>query len=172
MLELERTFLAKSLPAGLKECRNKEIVALYVPNSSELAKLRIRNVGDFCEITKKEMLRGNDSSEQEEHTIHLTKEEYAVLSKLPGKRFRKIRYYCSHEGRTAEIDVYQDNLNGLVLIDFEFKTREEKDAFEMPDFCLAEVTQSKEFAGGFMAGRTYEQMEAYLKKYGYKKLFL
>lgn len=45
-----------------------------------------------------------------EHTIPLDADEYAALMAIPGKKVRKIRYYYESEGRTAEIDVFQDGL--------------------------------------------------------------
>ena len=71
---------------------------------------------------------------------------------------------------TAEIDVYQDDFEGLVFVDFEFKTREEKDAFVMPDFCLAETTQELFCAAGWLAGKKYSDIEPFLNTYGYKKV--
>lgn len=59
-----------------------------------------------------------------------------------------MRYYYNHEGTTAEVDIFQEALKGLVLIDFEFETIDAKDRFTMPNFCLVEVTQEDFIAGG------------------------
>jgi len=37
---------------------------------------------------------------------------------------------------------------GLIVMDFEFETFEEKTAFEMSDFCLVDITQNKFCTGG------------------------
>ena len=42
MIELEKTYLVKKLPEGLKDCKFKEIIDVYIPESSELPTLRIR----------------------------------------------------------------------------------------------------------------------------------
>lgn len=99
----------------------------------------------------------------------MSKEEFLELSALSGKRTRKIRHYYQIGGNVAEIDVFQDKLKGLVLVDFEFKTVEEKNNFIMPDFCLADMTQEKFTAGGILAGKKYSDIEQVLKKYDYKK---
>ncbi len=172
MIELEKMYLVKKLPDGLKSCKYKEIIDIYIPESSKHPTLRIRKNGDIYEATKKEPVNEGDSSRQEEQTIILTEAEFNSLLKLEGKKVRKLRYYYNHNGNTAEIGVFQDSLKGLVMVDFEFSTIEEKDAFEMPDFCLADVTQEFFTAGGMICGKSYKDIENNLNKYNYKKLFL
>ncbi len=58
------------------------------------------------------------------------------------------------------------------MVDFEFKNLKEKDAFTMPDFCLAEVTQEEFTAGGMLCGKDFADIEENLEKFNYKKLFL
>jgi CYTH domain-containing protein len=169
MIERELTFLAKHLPKGLAECESKEIIDIYLPKESKHPTLRIRKNGDKYEMTKKEPLDENDVSIQTEHTIPLTKEEFENLSTIDGKRTRKLRYYYEHDGRIAEIDVFEEALKGLVVIDFEFETSEEKDAFEMPGFCLTNITQEEFIAGGMVCGKCYEDLEKDLEKFNYKK---
>jgi len=172
MIELEKTYLAKIIPKDLLSFEAKEIIDIYIPQDKEHPTLRIRKRGDKYEMTKKEPVSSNDSSRQEEQTIILTPEEFNVLSGLPGKRFRKIRYNYNYNGQIAEIDVFQDDLAGLVLVDCEFDSLEDKEKFVMPDFCLIEVTQEKFLAGGMLCGKKYQDIETDLEKFGYKKLFI
>ena len=172
MIELEKTYLAKELPGGLEDCEFKEIIDIYIPKSSEHPKLRIRKNGNKFEATKKKPVRDGDASRLEEQTIILTEDEFNAFQKLDGKKVRKLRYYYNYNERTAEIGIFQDSLKGLVAIDFEFATVEEKDSFEMPDFCLADVTQEVFLAGGMICGKSYEDIENNLKRFNYKKLFL
>lgn len=174
MLELERTFLAKQLPDGLKQCKSKEIIDIYIPKViAEHAPIRIRKNGDKYEITKKQPVVKEDHSILEEQTIILSKNEFELLEReISGRRVRKTRYYYPCNGKTAEVDVFTDALTGLILIDFEFTSKEEKDAFKMPFFCLADVTQEDFIAGGMLCGKRYSDLEKDLAKYGYTKLFL
>ncbi len=172
MIELEKTYLAKRIPDGLKKCKFKEIVDVYIPENSEHPKLRIRKSGNKFEITKKMPVKEGDASYQEEQTIVLAEAEFNELNRLVGKKVRKIRYYYNYNGRTAEVDLFQDSLSGLVLVDFEFATIEEKNSFRIPDFCLADVTQELFLAGGMLCGKSYEDIENGLKKFGYQRLFV
>jgi len=169
MIELEKTYLAKEIPKGLEDCDSKEIIDIYIPKESRHPTIRIRKNGDKYEITKKEPIE-NDVSHQHEFTIPLTEKEFNELIKIGGKELHKIRYYHDYNGKTAEIDVFLDKLKGLVLIDFEFETMEEKNSFEMPDFCLIEITQEEFIAGGMVCGKSYEDIEEDLKRFNYKKL--
>ncbi len=170
MIELEKTYLAKNLPEDLEEHDSKEVVDIYIPKESDHPSLRIRKNGDKYEITKKEPIKEGDASIQKEQTVNLKEEEFKALEKLDGKKLRKIRYSYKTENYEAEIDVFQDDLKGLVVVDVEFEVEDEKDNFEMPEFCLAEVTQEKFIAGGMLCGKSYEDIEEDLKKFNYKKI--
>lgn len=173
MLELERTFLAKELPLNLKSCESKEVIDIYFPEEDEHPKIRLRKNGNKYELTKKEPEQEGDSSRLIEQNIILTKEEFDSLNKqLKGKRVRKIRYYYPYNELTAEIDVFEDDLKGLVLVDFEFKSEEEKNNFEIPEFCLTDITQEEFIAGGLICGKKYEDIKQKLEQHNYKKLFL
>ena len=111
MMELEKTYLVKKLPEGLKDCKVKEIIDVYIPAASEHPTLRIRKNGApkpaerdgqaTYEATKKEAVNEGDSSRQEEQTIIVTEAEFNALAKLDGKKVRKLRYYYNHNGNTA-----------------------------------------------------------------------
>lgn len=170
MEELELTYLAKELPKGLKNARSKEMLDIYIPSSAKHPDLRVRKIGERREITKKQPVKGTDSSHQLETTIPLTPEEYTELSRLKGKRVEKTRYYYQEADVEYEIDIFRGDLKGLVLVDVEFNSLEKQKAFTAPAWCLADVTQEKLFAGGMLAGKRYSDIETKLLKFGYKKL--
>lgn len=169
-IELEKTYLAKYLPKDLEKCEFKEMVDIYIPKSAVHSHLRIRKSDKKFEITKKEPVAGRDSSKQLEQTIPLTEEEFNDLSKLEGKRVYKRRYLYDYKTRKAEIDIFKGDLEGLVVIDFEFDNVEDMDSFEMPDFCLADVTQEEFVAGGMLCGKRYSDIERDLSRFGYSKI--
>ena len=172
VIELERTFLLKTIPAGLKDCKHKEVIDIYIPKDLPHPTIRIRKNGDKFEVTKKEPIKEGDVSKMLEQTIILRENEFNALMELDGRKVAKIRYYYDYKGRVCEIDVFQGPLSGLITADFEFESEEEKDAFEMPDFCSAEITQEEFIAGGYICGKSYEDIEGNLNKFDYKKLFL
>lgn len=171
-VELELTYLAKEIPKDLTDSPSKVITDVYYPAETEHPVLRLRQRGDTYELTKKEIASGTDSSYQLEHTVTLNRDEFEALAKAPGRRVTKRRYFYKYNGQTAEVDVFEGDLKGLVEVDFEFTDRETQLAFTMPDFCLADVTQEAFAAGGMLAGKTYKDIEKNLEAYAYKPLFL
>lgn len=166
MIEIEKTYLAKCLPKGLKKYPHKEIIDLYIPKECEHSKLRIRKNGDSYVIIKKNLVNENDASTQIEQSIKITKEEFMALSNVSASKIRKIRY--NYNG--AEIDIFQDKFKGLVLIDVEFANKENLKSFKMPEYCLVEITGDTNFAGGVLCKQKISNLKKILKAYRYKKL--
>lgn len=171
MIELERKFLLKKIPPGLKDCPSKEVIDVYFPANADHPKIRLRKNGDKYELTKKVPEPGNNTRLVEQ-TITLTKEEFEGMQKFPGKRLHKIRYFYPYEGITAEIGIFQEGLEGLAIVEFEFETEEEKNSFVPPDFCLVELSEKGLLAGGYLAGRRYEDFQNIFTTYSYKKVIL
>ena len=161
--EFELTYLIKELPLGVKDSPHKEILDIYIPAHAEHTILRIRKSGDTYEITKKQPAHGIDSSHQIENTIPLSREEFADLSVMTGKRIEKTRYYYQENSVTYEVDVFKGDLAGLVVVDVEFKSNEQKDRFVPPTWVLADVAQAKFIAGGVLCGKKYIDIQVYLK---------
>jgi adenylate cyclase len=168
--EYEVGYLAQSIPEGLAACKHAIIEDIYFPGTVAHPKLRIRRKGDDYELTKKTAIDPNDLGQQREENILLTPEEYRGLAKGDGKVVSKVRYYMPYQGYTAEVDIFKDELEGLVIVEVEFETLEEKAIFTMPDFCLADVTQEEAIAGGFLAGKSYSDIAKVLERYHYQPI--
>ena len=167
---MEKTYLAKEL-ADLTNCEYKEMIDIYIPKAIAHAPIRIRKNGDKYEITKKQPLNEGDSSRLVEQTINLSEKEFNALGEeVVGRRIYKNRYLFDYNGRFAEIDVFLNDLAGLVLVDFEFDKEEEKNVFEMPNFCLADLTQEAFIAGGMLCGKNYSDIEVDLARFNYKNI--
>lgn len=171
-IEFEKTYLLKSLPSGIQQARSVLIRDVYIPDTSNHAHIRLRQSDDTFVITKKKPVSGTDSSIQYEYTIELDKDEFESMAKCSSKDFVKRRYFMELAGHPAEVDVYGEKLEGLAVLDFEFKTEEEMRNFKTPDFVLADVTQDEAIAGGFLAGKSIDEIMPLISKYNYKKLEL
>jgi len=170
MNEIEKTYLLKTMPSELDKYPSKEIIDIYFPKDNPHPAMRIRKNGNKYEITHKHTAIEGDASHLIEQTIILTEEEFKALSTIDGLRVHKVRYNYDYKGLIAEIDIFKDDLEGLVLVDFEFKDIEQKDSFEMPTFCLADVTQEEFIAGGKICGKKYSDIENQLERFNYKKV--
>ncbi len=170
-IEYELTFLAREIPAEIRQALPVRMVDVYVPEDPALhPHLRLRRKGVTYEITKKVPVKADDLSIHTEQTIPLDQLEFESLSSGHGRLVEKDRYVVVIEGRPAEVDIFSGKLDGLVMIDFEFLNAEDKKAFTPPACCLADVTQADFLAGGLLSGKSYADIEADLTKLGYQPL--
>lgn len=171
--ELEYTFLAREIPAEISGVTPLALEDVYFPeNPSVHAQLRARKKNDSYEITKKIPVTEGDASAQIETTIPLNVDEYTSLTASSTRRVRKDRYNTLIAGYPAEVDIFKGRLAGLVLIDFEFETDEQKLAFRKPECCLADVTQEEYLAGGVLSALSYGDIARDLGRLGYTGLTL
>lgn len=170
-IELELTYLAKEIPTEIYKTTPVNLVDIYMPDTANHPILRLRKKGNTYEITKKFPVDGADSSRQYEHTITLTEAEYTALSKCDGRKVEKDRYKINIGGYSAEVDVFNGELAGLVVIDFEFSDEDSKNSFVAPAVCLADITQAEWIAGGILAGKSYKDIANNLATTGYIALF-
>lgn len=153
-------------------CKSVEIIDKYLIHIQGYSRIRLRKFGDKFELTKKIVLDENDKSKLEEQNIALNEEEYNVLNKLNGDTISKTRYYFNYQGAQVELDIFSEGLQGLVTAEIEFQGIDDRDKFELPPFCLVDVTQERFISAPVLAGKKYEDIEKELEKFNYKKLFL
>ncbi|MBN1793153.1 hypothetical protein JW826_05710 [Candidatus Woesearchaeota archaeon] len=68
MIEIEKTYLSKSIPPEALKGRSKEITDVYIPPSRTHPDLRIRKNGDKYEITRKNPARNHGQSRPDSRT--------------------------------------------------------------------------------------------------------
>ena len=86
--------------------------------------------------------------------ILLSPSEYELLDSLEGDRLNKTRYYQRFRGRVFSIDVFEDELAGLVLCETEADGLEDLMSAEPPSFAKHEVTSDAFFEGGNLCRTT------------------
>lgn len=167
-VELELTYLARSLPEALIPSEGSLLRDVYFPvNSAAHPHVRLRQKGSNYFITKKTMLESGDASQHLEQTISLSQEEFTDLVRGSDRSVDKIRFNVLIGRHAADVDVFTHGLEGLVLIDFEFDSVEEMNSFIPPDCCLVDVTQEDFIAGGLLAGKSYIDISDDLKRLNY-----
>lgn len=68
-----------------------------------------------------------------------------------GRRIEKTRYVLPMEGGEAELDVFEGELSGLVVVEFEFDSDEAMGRFEPPGWFGDEVTDDPRYANAALA---------------------
>ncbi len=168
--ELELTFLAREIPKEIIKTQPQKTIDIYIPENSDFPILRLRQKGNSYELTKKSPARKGDYSTHIEDTIELSRDEFLALRVASKRSVTKNRFAVIINGYNAEVDVFLEDLAGLVLIDFEFDNEQQRDKFQTPDCCLVDVTQQKFILGGQLAGKSYMNLKHGLDKFNYMKL--
>lgn len=146
--EVERKFLLAEAPDRLRDCASARIEQGYVA-LAEGVEVRLRRTGDRRLLTVK---RG-DGEVREEVEVDLGDDRFAALWPLTeSRRLRKTRYLVPlGDGLVAEVDVYEDDLQGLVSAEVEFGSEQRSLDFRPPRWLGEEVTGDRRYANRSLA---------------------
>ena len=139
-MEIERKYLVKQTPENLDKYEQKRISQGYLCTNPVV---RIRRSNEEYFLTYKS--RGLMA--REEHEMPLTAEAFEhMLPKIDGILIDKIRYMIPlDEKHVAELDIFQGILAPLRLVEVEFESIEEANAFVPPEWFGDDVTNSGEY---------------------------
>jgi CYTH domain-containing protein len=90
--------------------------------------------------------------------IILSPSEYELLSGLEAYPLRKTRHYHNHLGRMFSIDVFEGELDGLVLCETEAEGLEELMSAAPPPYAKQEVTEDPFFTGANLCRMTCAEL--------------
>lgn len=145
-MEIERKYLVRKLPENLEQYNKKKIAQGYLCTEPVV---RIRRSNDDYYMTYK----GDGLMVREEYNLPLTQEAYDHLRpKIDGLLIAKTRYLIPLDGKlTAELDVFEEDLSGLTIVEVEFDTVEEANAFTAPDWFGEDVTNSGKYHNSYLS---------------------
>ena len=141
--EIERKFLVKWLPDGLKRSRSFVIEQGYLATESAGRQVRLRKRGHTASLT----FKARRNSHREEREINLSPKQFAALwPGTAGRRLRKVRYEIPWENVLIELDIYRGRHAGLVVAEVEFPNRASCRRFKAPWWFGREVTGEKRYS--------------------------
>jgi adenylate cyclase len=147
-MEVERKFLVPD-PPDLDGTESDEIEQGYLAVGAD-GEVRLRRKGEKLVLTTK---RGSGIS-RDEAEVELDPDAFERLWPLTeGRRLRKRRHLIPHGDLTIELDVYEGELEGLVVAEIEFSSEEEARRFEPPDWIGEEVTGDERYLNETLATR-------------------
>ena len=147
-MEVERKFLVPD-PPDLDGTESDEIEQGYLAIGAD-GEVRLRRKGEKLVLTAK---RGAGIS-REEAEVELDRQAFERLWPLTeGRRLHKRRHLIPHGDLTIEVDVYEGNLEGLVVAEIEFSSEGEARRFDPPDWIGAEVTGDERYLNETLATR-------------------
>ena len=162
-IERERRFLLSQFPSNENVVRIRRISDRYIEGTT----LRLRELSEdngpvIFKLTQKLPSPANGAQQGLITTMYLTKDEFRVLALLPAKTLRKIRHSVPPFG----IDVFEGELEGLLLAEAEFDSAEDADALTIPPFLSREVSTDDRFTGGRLVCASRQDVGAWLSEYG------
>jgi len=139
-LEIEKKYLTKEVPFSMNGFLCKQIIQAYV---SVKPTIRIRKSQEEYFLT----VKGKGHVAREEFELPISKKEFdALFGKTEGNPVLKKRYFVPIEhGYTAEVDIYEGALEGLMTTEVEFPTMEEAQRFVAPEWFGKEVSEDKRY---------------------------
>lgn len=139
-MEIERKYLIDKLPKNLKGYKYLEIEQGYLCREP-VVRIRMENDNYYLTYKSKGFLI------REEHNLPLTKEAYEHLyKKADGRMIRKKRYLIPIESNLKiELDIFEGDLEGLILAEVEFPDEETANNFIPPKWFGEDVTFSKKY---------------------------
>jgi len=143
--EIERKWLVAALPPDLPD--GEPIHQGYVALDGDV-EVRIRDRAGSNSLTVK---RGS-GLEREEIEIDIDRDNFDALWPIAEHRsIDKVRHVVEVGGLAAEIDVYRGRHEGLCVVEVEFASTDEADAFEPPSWFGAEVTDDDRWSNRRLA---------------------
>ena len=145
-MEIERKYLVKTLPDHLDQYESKKIAQGYLCTEPVV---RIRRSNDDYYLTYK----GDGLMVREEYNLPLTQEAFEkLLPKAEGGIIHKTRYTIPIEQSdlVIELDLFHAP-SSLFMAEVESPDEESANAFIMPDWFLADVTNDPAYHNSNMA---------------------
>jgi len=147
--EIERKFLIKKLPKNFRKFPKNSVWQGYIvimPDMKSFVRLR-REGGLYSQTIK----RGSGKI-RDEYEITLTPAQFKSLwLTTEGRRVRKTRYYIKSGKETIILDIFHGPLKGLIMVEVEFRTEKECDAFIPPKWFGKEVTEDRRYSNQSLA---------------------
>lgn len=147
-VEIERKFLINEVPfEELQSAHSLNIMQGYVVLGED-SELRIRKKGNHYSITRK---RGSGLVREESEEV-INKDVFNIMWPFTeGRRVEKLRFTFNYKDHQCEIDIYSGELADLMVMEVEFDSEEDANAFVPPAFCTKEITEDKRFKNAILA---------------------
>jgi CYTH domain-containing protein/CHAD domain-containing protein len=144
--EIERKFLVTEMPRA--ESASSAIEQGYLALGQD-TEVRLRRAGDELFLTAK----AGHGEVREEVEVPIEPRSFAALWPLTaGRRVRKVRHYVPLGGDLrAEVDVYEERLDGLRTVEVEFGSEEAAREFTPPPWFGRELTGDRRYANQTLA---------------------
>ena len=146
-MEIERKFLLDGPPSIIDGRNPTRIEQGYLAITAD-TEVRVRSRAGEHVLT----VKGGRGLSRREVTVALTPEQFEELWEMTaGRRLTKSRWVIPQGDVELEIDVFDGDLEGLVVAEVEFPSEEAGAAFVPPDWFGREVTDDGAYRNAALA---------------------
>ncbi|MGW5636973.1 CYTH domain-containing protein [Streptomyces sp. NPDC003832] len=154
-LEIERKFRVRDdweIPPAAVGARIRQA---YLTDPAAGVEVRVRSIAERYFMTVKKPLGTSSGKALSRHEVEfpIDVEVFDHLWDLTVDRLDKERWTVAVAGHTTVVDVYLGKNEGLRVVEVEFATPAEADAFDAPAWFGPEITGMKEWGNRALAGR-------------------
>jgi CYTH domain-containing protein len=162
--EIERRFLIKKHP-DISTCSYQDITQGYIDGGKDFI-IRLRqviymdnsgsSVGDQYYWT----IKGEGDLKRVEREVILLRNQFHVMwPPFQNHSLRKLRYEIKSGDNIIELDIFKNELNGLILAEVEFKNEDEALSYIPETWFDEEVTYNKNYSNYYIAKNGFENKE-------------
>ena len=158
--EIERKYLLRELPDSLPEYY-VDIDDLYLKDSSLRLRVERSPSGEIVgrKLTKKDKAIDKGVETSVITSLYLSEGDLISLGQLNGATLMKRRYIQELPEQRVVYDVFHGELEGLIMVEVEFKDYEALSSFKPENSRWEEVTGNPDYSGGRLAFRSQRMSE-------------
>lgn len=139
-MEIERKYLINALPENLESYPWKKLTQAYISRDPVI---RVRkSITPDGQASYRLCIKGSGLVSHEEYELDLNEQQFEnLLAKTEGTVIEKTRYLVPLEnGLTAELDLFEGRHKGIRIVEVEFPSEEEMNAFKAPSWFGQDVS--------------------------------
>ena len=151
-MEIEKKWLVdvEKIPYDLTKVDKYSIEQTYICFDPEIRVRKINNGKKYLMTVKTNL--SSDGLIRDEYEIEITETSYnSLIQKREGMTLYKDRYKINDDGMLLEIDIFKNELEGLVLMEIEFESEKEAHNYKEPDWVIRNVTDDVRYKNGHLA---------------------
>lgn len=147
-VEIERKFLVSRLPS-LDDAQRTRIRQGYLTQPSDSVEIRLRQKNDLYFLT----LKSDGGAVRVEREAEISRDQFETLwPETEGRRVEKDRWTGRlSDAQVFELDLFAGDLEPLQLVEVEFASVADADAFVAPDWFGTDVTEDKRYKNKALA---------------------
>ena len=157
--EVERKFLVDEQDfqkLDKRDWKHQKIKQVYLAVTKD-REVRLRET-DRSEVIM--AIKSSGDMMREEVEIMLTSDQAQKLSSFFNEQaLSKTRYTFPLQNYMVEVDVYHEDLTGLIVAEVEFGSESEANNFNPPDWMHPEVTEFAQNKNKNLSGKTYGELK-------------